>query len=134
MDSIVIMEIVLLVVSAVCFIVSFVLPERKQEGSGIDQELARQEVHEMMEKEKEAKVAKIKNEAEKKKYKMEVISAIAQTAQGAINAYSSAAAIPLVGYVIAPIAAAAAIAAGMLQVQALKKQQQASEAQGYSEG
>ena len=37
-------------------------------------------------------------------------------------------------YIIAPIAAAAAIAAGMLQVQALKKQQQASEAQGYSEG
>ena len=87
-----------------------------------------------LEKEKEAKVAKIKNEAEKKKYKMEVISAIAQTAQGAINAYSSAAAIPLVGYIIAPVAAAAAIAAGMLQVQALKKQQQASEAQGYSEG
>ncbi len=86
------------------------------------------------EKEREEKIAKIKNEAEKKKYKMEVISAIAQTAQGAINAYSSAAAIPLVGYIIAPIAAAAAIAAGMLQVQALKKQQQASEAQGYAEG
>ena len=87
-----------------------------------------------LEKQKEERIAKIKNEAEKKKYKMEVISAIAQTAQGAINAYSSAAAIPLVGYIIAPVAAAAAIAAGMLQVQALKKQQQASEVQGYSEG
>lgn len=87
-----------------------------------------------LEKQKEERIAKIKNEAEKKKYKMEVISAIAQTAQGAINAYSSAAAIPLVGYIIAPVAAAAAIAAGMLQVQALKKQQQASEAQGYAEG
>lgn len=87
-----------------------------------------------LEKQKEERIAKIKNEAEKKKYKMEVISAIAQTAQGAINAYSSAAAIPLVGYIIAPVAAAAAIAAGMLQVQALKKQQQASAAQGYAEG
>lgn len=86
-----------------------------------------------LEKQKEERIVKIKNEAEKK-YKMEVISAIAQTAQGAINAYSSAAAVPLVGYIIAPIAAAAAIAAGMLQVQALKKQQQASEAQGYAEG
>ena len=54
MDSIVIMEIVLLVVSIICFIVSFLLPEKKQAGSGIDQELARQEVHEMMEKETEA--------------------------------------------------------------------------------
>ena len=65
---------------------------------------------------------------------MEVISAIAQTAISAINAYSSAAAVPLVGYILAPIAASAAIAAGMLQVAALKKQQQASESQGYMEG
>ena len=42
MNSIEIMEIVLLVVSAICFVVSFLLPEKKQEGSGIDQELARQ--------------------------------------------------------------------------------------------
>ena len=87
-----------------------------------------------LEKEKKEKIAKIKNDAEKKKYKMEVISAIAQTAQAAINAYSSAAAVPLVGYILAPIAAGAAIAAGMLQVAALKKQQQASEAQGYEGG
>ena len=54
MNSIEIMEIVLLVVSAICFVVSFLLPEKKQEGSGIDQELARQEVHEMMEEEAES--------------------------------------------------------------------------------
>ncbi len=87
-----------------------------------------------LEKEKKEKIAKIKSDAEKKKYKMEVIAAIAQTATAAINAYSSAAAVPLVGYILAPIAAATAIAAGMLQVQALKKQQQASDSQGYAEG
>ena len=51
----------------------------------------------------------------------------------AINAYSSAAAVPVIGYILAPIAAAAAVAAGMLQVAAIKKQQQAQEA-GYYEG
>ncbi len=57
-----------------------------------------------------------------------------QTATDALNAYSSAAAIPVVGYIIAPIAAAIAVAAGAMQVAAIKKQQQASQAQGYGEG
>ena len=57
-----------------------------------------------------------------------------QTAPAALNAYSSAAAIPVVGYIIAPIAAAMAVAAGAMQVAAIKKQQQASQAQGYGEG
>ena len=52
-----------------------------------------------------------------------------QTATAALNAYSSAAAIPVVGYIIAPIAAAMAVAAGAMQVAAIKKQQQASQAQ-----
>ena len=65
---------------------------------------------------------------------MQVMQAIAQTATSAINAYSSAAAIPIVGFVLAPIAAAAAVAAGLLQVEAIKKQQEASSAQGYSKG
>ena len=56
-----------------------------------------------------------------------------QTATAALNAYSSAAAIPVVGYIIAPIAAAMAVAAGAMQVAAIKKQQ-ASQAQGYGEG
>ena len=60
--------------------------------------------------------------------------AVAQTATAALNAYSSAAAIPVVGYIIAPIAAAMAVAAGAMQVAAIKKQQQASQAQGYGEG
>ena len=87
-----------------------------------------------LEKQKEKEIAKAKNEANKKMFAMQVIQAVAQTATNAINAYGSAAAIPVVGFVMAPIAAAMAIAAGMLQVAAIKKQQQASEAQGYVEG
>lgn len=87
-----------------------------------------------LEKEKQAALAKAKNEANKKLFAMQVIQAVAQTAQNAISAYGSAAAIPVVGYIMAPIAAAMAIAAGMIQIAAIKKQQQASEAQGYAQG
>ncbi len=87
-----------------------------------------------LEKEKQAALAKAKNEANKKLFAMQVIQAVAQTAQNAISAYGSAAAIPVVGYIMAPIAAAMAIAAGMIQIAAIKKQQQASEAQGYARG
>ena len=84
--------------------------------------------------EKQKEVAKVKDEANRKLFAMQVIQAVAQTATAALNAYSSAAAIPVVGYIIAPIAAAMAVAAGMMQVAAIKKQQQASLAQGYAEG
>lgn len=87
-----------------------------------------------LEKRKEAEIAAAKNEANRKMFAMQVIQAVAQTAQNAINAYGSAAAIPFVGHIMAPIAASMAVAAGMLQVAAIKKQAQASEAQGYAEG
>ena len=87
-----------------------------------------------LEKQKQAEIAKVKHDANKKMFAMQVIQAVAQTATSAINAYSSAAAIPVVGWIMAPIAAATAVAAGMLQIAAIKKQQQASEAQGYAEG
>jgi TP901 family phage tail tape measure protein len=87
-----------------------------------------------LEKEKEEELARIKNEANRKAYAMEVIQAVAQTAINALNAYGSAAQVPVIGYILAPIAAAMAIAAGAIQVATIKKQQQASEAQGYSEG
>ncbi len=87
-----------------------------------------------LEKQKEKEIAKAKNEANKKMFAMQVIQAVAQTATNAINAYGSAAAIPVVGFIMAPIAAAMAVAAGALQIAAIKKQQQASEAQGYSKG
>ena len=84
-----------------------------------------------LEKQKERDIAKAKSDANRKQFAMQVIQATAQTAQNAIAAYGSAAAIPLTGHILAPIAAAAAIAAGMLQIAAIKKQQQASESQGY---
>lgn len=88
-----------------------------------------------LEEEKEAEIAAIKTEAEEKKYNMQIISAVAQTAISALNAYSSAAAIPLVGpTIIAPIAAAAAVAAGGIQIATLKKQHEAAMAQGYAAG
>lgn len=87
-----------------------------------------------LEKQKEAELAKAKNEANRKMFAMQVIQAVAQTATNAQSAYGSAAAIPVVGYILAPIAAAMAVAAGAIQIATIKKQQQASEAQGYSEG
>ena len=86
------------------------------------------------EKQKEQEIAKIKSEASRKMFAMQIIQAVAQTATNALNAYGSAAAVPVVGYILAPIAAAMAVAAGAMQIATIKKQQQASEAQGYSEG
>lgn len=77
--------------------------------------------------------AAIKTKYNKKQVKIQIAQAIAQTAMNALNAYGSAAAIPLIGYIIAPIAAAMAVAAGMIQIAAIKKQAQAQEA-GYYEG
>lgn len=87
-----------------------------------------------LEAEKEKKIAAIKNEAEDKKYAMQVASTIAQTAISAVNAYSSAAAIPVVGWIMAPIAAAMAVAAGGIQLMTLKTQRDAALAQGYAAG
>lgn len=51
MSAMVIVAAVLLVFSVVCFVVSFCIPEKKPEGSGMDPEMARQEVRELLEKE-----------------------------------------------------------------------------------
>lgn len=84
--------------------------------------------------EKQAKEeAAIKTKYNRKQVKIQIAQALAQTATNALNAYGSAAAIPTVGYIIAPIAAAMAAAAGMIQVAAIKKQAAAQEA-GYYEG
>lgn len=86
------------------------------------------------EKDKEKEIAKIKSDASRKQFAMQVIQAVAQTATNALNAYGSAAQVPVIGYILAPIAAAMAVAAGAIQIATIKKQQQASEAQGYAEG
>ncbi|MCI6550654.1 MAG: hypothetical protein MR450_07330, partial [Prevotella sp.] len=86
-----------------------------------------------LEKERDKKIAAEKNKANKKAMRMEIAQATVQTAEAAISAYKSAAAIPTVGYILAPIAAAAALAYGALQVATIKKQHQAETA-GYYEG
>lgn len=87
-----------------------------------------------LEEKKQKELAKIKNKYNKKAAKIQIAQAVAQTAMSAINAYSSAAAIPVVGYILAPVAAAMAVAAGMLQVAAIKKQAAAQEEGYYSGG
>lgn len=75
--------------------------------------------------------AAAKNKANKKMFAMQVMQAIASTAMAAINAYASAS---QTYWLLGPIAAAMAVAAGAIQIANIKKQQQASEAQGYAEG
>lgn len=87
-----------------------------------------------LEKQKESEIAKLKNEANHKMFAMQVIQAVAQTATNALNAYGSTVVIPVVGPTLAPIAAAVAAAQGAVQIALIKKQQQASETQGYSKG
>ncbi len=83
-----------------------------------------------LEEQKQAELAKIKSKYNRKQMKVELAQAVAQTAMNAIMAYGSVVRTPFVGPIIAPIAAAAAIAAGAIQIAAIKKQHQA-EAEGY---
>ena len=83
-----------------------------------------------LEEQKQAELAKIKSKYNRKQMKVELAQAVAQTAMNAIMAYGSVVRIPIVGPIMAPIAAAAAIAAGAMQIAAIKKQHQA-EAEGY---
>lgn len=87
-----------------------------------------------LEEQKEKEVAKVKTKYNQKAMKIEIAQAFSSMAMSAINAYSSAAQVPLVGYILAPIAAAAAIAAGMMNIATIKKQHQAQELGYYSGG
>ena len=84
-----------------------------------------------IERKKKKEEAKLKAEASKRQFAQQVISAVAETALAAINAYASAS---KVSWILGPIAAAMALAAGGIQIAAIKKQQAASLAQGYSMG
>ena len=86
-----------------------------------------------LEEKRDKELAAAKSKANKKSMKIEIAQAIASTAMAAINAYSSAAVIPGTGWIMAPIAAGLATAAGMMQIATIKKQHQA-EAAGYYEG
>lgn len=87
----------------------------------------------MLEQERKKKEAEIKTKYNKKQMKIEVAQAIAQVAMNALIAYGSLARIPIVGPALGAAAAAAAVASGMIQVAAIKKQHEA-EAAGYYEG
>ena len=86
-----------------------------------------------LEAKKEAELAELKTKYNERAMKIEIAQAVASTAMSAINAYASAAAIPVIGWIMGPIAAAAALAAGALQIASIKKQHQAESA-GYYEG
>lgn len=86
-----------------------------------------------LEAEKQAAVAKIKNEYNRRATGIQIAQAVAGGAMAAINAYSSAAAIPIVGHVLAPIAAALAVATTAAQIATIQKQAEAQQT-GYYEG
>lgn len=84
-----------------------------------------------LERKKEKETARIKAEAQRKEFAQQVMNAISSTALAAINAYASASKI---AWWLGPVAAGLALAAGAVQIAAIKKQQEASEAKGFSEG
>lgn len=78
-----------------------------------------------LEEKKKKEEAAIKNKYQKKQNKIALATAVIQTAQNALMAYGSLAWIPTVGPVLGAIAAAAALAAGAIQIATIKKQQAA---------
>lgn len=86
-----------------------------------------------LEEQKEKEIAKIKTKYNKQAMVIEMAQAVASTAMAAINAYASAAQVPMIGYLLAPIAASMALAAGALQIATIKKQHQTQQ-MGYYEG
>ena len=86
-----------------------------------------------LEEQKQKDLAKVKNKYNKKMMAVEIAQAVAQTAMNALQAYGSVVKIPIVGPALAVAAAAAATAAGMIQIAAIKKQH-AAQSEGYYEG
>ncbi len=86
-----------------------------------------------LEEQKEKEIAKIKTKYDKRAMVIEMAQAVASTAMAAINAYASAAQVPMIGYILGPIAASMALAAGALQIATIKKSHQAQQI-GYYEG
>lgn len=84
-----------------------------------------------LEEQKEKQIAKIKNKYNKKAQKIEIAQAVAQTAVAAINAYASAS---KQNWLLGPVAAAMALAAGALQIATIQKQHQAQQAGYYGGG
>ncbi len=86
-----------------------------------------------LEEQKNKDVAAIKTKYDKRAMAMEMAQAVSSTAMAAINAYASAAQVPMIGYILAPVAASMALAAGAMQIATIKKQHQVQQ-MGYYEG
>ena len=84
-----------------------------------------------LEEKKEKEIAKVKTKYNKQAQKIEIAGAVAQTAVAAINAYASAS---KEHWLLGPIAAAMAIAAGAVQIATIQKQHQAQQAGYYTGG
>lgn len=102
--------------------------EKQIEAAGSNQK----KVKKLQEKQQQEEAA-IKKKYNRKQMKIQIAQTLAQIAINAVSAYGAALKIGPLGLTLAPIMAAVAIAAGMLQLAAIKKQQQAQEA-GYYEG
>lgn len=88
-----------------------------------------------LEEQKQAELAKVKTKYNKKAMKIELAQATAQMAMNAVIAYGEALKIGgLAGLILAPIAAAAALAAGAIQIASIKKQHAAEEEGFYTGG
>lgn len=88
-----------------------------------------------LEKRKEKEIAKLKSDAAKKNFAMQVAATVASTAANAVSAYGAALQVGgLAGLILAPVAAAMALAQGAIQIAVLKKQQQAADSTGYAAG
>lgn len=83
-----------------------------------------------LEEQKQKELAKVKTKYNKKAMAIEISQAVASTAMAAINAYASGSKISVF---LGPIAAAMALAAGGIQIAAIKKQHEA-QAEGYYSG
>ena len=86
-----------------------------------------------IEEKKQKEIAAVKSKYADRAFAMQMAMGMAQTLQGAISAYTSTAAIPIIGPGMAPVAAGIAMAAGMLNMAAMAKQQQAAK-KGYAKG
>lgn len=87
-----------------------------------------------LEEQRDKELKEVNRANEERSFKVQIAQALASTAQSAINAYSSTAAIPIVGPALAPIAAGVATAAGMINVAAIKKQHEAAMANYWDGG
>ena len=85
---------------------------KKETAQTIQEAITRVQAQEAAENE----LKKLEYDAALQSWNLQVLSAAAQAAQASLNAYSSTAAIPMVGTTLAPFAAAAAAGFGLVQL------------------